>query len=137
MWTIFKVFFEFVTILLLFYGVFFFVFLFFVFFWLQGMWDISFPTGDRTCIPSHPTTWEGKLTTGPLGKSLNDLLLDQILLAIYILKAHRMYQATYYNVLGSTLAWLLGGLNLSLSCAASGKSTSSLNFISAPWVRGS
>ena len=40
MWTIFKVFIEFVTILLLFYV---------LFFWLQGMWDLSCPTRDRTC----------------------------------------------------------------------------------------
>ena len=56
MWAIFKVFFEFVKILLLFYVLFFFVLVF----WPQGMWDISFPTGDRTCIPSHPPTWKGK-----------------------------------------------------------------------------
>ena len=41
MWTIFKVFIEFVTILLLFY-------LFFCFFWPRGMWDLSSPIRDRT-----------------------------------------------------------------------------------------
>ena len=40
MWTIFKVFLEFVTILLLFYT---------SVFWLQGMWDLRSPTRDRTC----------------------------------------------------------------------------------------
>ena len=39
MWTIFKVFIEFVTILLLFYV---------LVFWPQGMWDLSSPTRDRT-----------------------------------------------------------------------------------------
>ena len=42
MWTIFKVFIEFITILLLFY-----VF----FFWSQGTWDLSSPTKDWTCTP--------------------------------------------------------------------------------------
>ena len=42
MWTIFQVFFEFVTILLLFYV---------LVFWPQGMWDLSSPTGDQTCTP--------------------------------------------------------------------------------------
>ena len=42
MWTIFKVFIEFVTILLLFYV---------LVFWPQGMWDLSSPTRDRTHTP--------------------------------------------------------------------------------------
>ena len=42
MWTIFKVFVEFVTILLLFYV---------LVFWLRGMWDLSPPTRDRTLTP--------------------------------------------------------------------------------------
>ena len=42
MWTIFKVFIEFVTILLLFYV---------LVFWLQGTWDLSSLTRDRTCTP--------------------------------------------------------------------------------------
>ena len=42
MWTIFKVFIEFVTILLLFYV---------LFFWPQGVWDLSPPTRDRTHTP--------------------------------------------------------------------------------------
>ena len=42
MWTIFKVFTEFVTILLLFYV---------LVFWLWGMWDPSSLTRDRTCTP--------------------------------------------------------------------------------------
>ena len=42
MWTIFKVFIEFVTILLLFYV---------LVFWLQGKWDLSSLTRDRTCTP--------------------------------------------------------------------------------------
>ena len=43
MWTIFKVFIEFVTILLLFYVLF--------FFWFRGMWDLSSPTRDQTQTP--------------------------------------------------------------------------------------
>ena len=39
----FKVFIEFVTILLLYFM--------FWFFWPQGMWDLSSLTRDRTCIP--------------------------------------------------------------------------------------
>ena len=42
MWTIFKVFIEFVTILLLFYV---------LVFWQRGMWDLSSPTRDQTRIP--------------------------------------------------------------------------------------
>ena len=54
-WSIFKVFFETVTILLLFY----------LAFWLSSMWDLSTLTKYLTNTPSL----EGKvLTTGPLGK---------------------------------------------------------------------
>ena len=42
MWTISKVFIEFVTILLLFYV---------LVFWLGGMWDLSSPTRDQTRTP--------------------------------------------------------------------------------------
>ena len=42
MWTIFKVFIEFVTILLLFYV---------LVFWLRGVWDLNSPTRDRTHTP--------------------------------------------------------------------------------------
>ena len=42
MWTIFKVFFEFFTGLLLFCV---------LGFWPQGMWDLSCPVRDRTCTP--------------------------------------------------------------------------------------
>ena len=42
MWTIFKVFIEFVTILLL---------LYVLGFWLRGMWDLSSLTRDRTRTP--------------------------------------------------------------------------------------
>ena len=42
LWTIFKVFTEFVTILLLFYV---------LSFWLRGMWDLISPNRDRTCTP--------------------------------------------------------------------------------------
>ena len=43
MWTICKVFIEFITILLL-------LFMFW-FFWPQGMWDLCSPTRDQTYIP--------------------------------------------------------------------------------------
>ena len=42
MWTNFKVFIEFVTILLLFYV---------LVFWPRGMWDLSSQTRDQTCTP--------------------------------------------------------------------------------------
>ena len=52
MWSIFKVFIEFVTTLLL---------LYVSFFWLCGMWDLSFLTRDRNCIPrfgrQSPNHW--------------------------------------------------------------------------------
>ena len=43
MWTTFKVFIEFVTILLPVFHV--------LVFWPRGMWDLSSPTGDRTRTP--------------------------------------------------------------------------------------
>ena len=54
MWTIFKVFFKFVTIFLLFYV---------LVFWPPDMWD---PTG---IDPSHPVLEDKVLTTGPPEKS--------------------------------------------------------------------
>ena len=49
----FEIFIEFITILLLFYV---------LVFWLQGLWDLNFPTRDRSCTPAL----EGDvLTTGP------------------------------------------------------------------------
>ena len=42
MWTVFKVFIEFVTLLLLFYV---------LVFWLRDMWDLSSPTRGRTRTP--------------------------------------------------------------------------------------
>ena len=42
MWAIFKVFIEFVTIILLFYT---------LFFWLRGIWDLGSLTRDQTCTP--------------------------------------------------------------------------------------
>ena len=42
MWTIFNVFIEFVTVLFLFYA---------LFFSPRGMWDLSFLTRDQTCTP--------------------------------------------------------------------------------------
>ena len=57
MWTIFKVFIEFVTILFLFYV---------LFFWPGGMWDFSSPTRDE---PTSPALGGEVLTTGQPGKS--------------------------------------------------------------------
>ena len=66
MWAIFQLIIEFVTILLLFYV--------FVFFWPQGVWDISFPTGPE---PPRPVV-EGKvLTIRPPEKSQQSLLQFQ------------------------------------------------------------
>ena len=57
MWTIFKVFIEFATMLLLFY---------ILVLWLRGMWDLSSPTRDRTRTPAM----EGEvLSTGPPRRS--------------------------------------------------------------------
>ena len=49
MWTIFKVFIEFVTILFLIYG---------LIFWLRGMWDLSSDQGSKL----HPLHWKVKVT---------------------------------------------------------------------------
>ena len=58
MWTILKVFIEFVTILLRYYV---------LVFWPRGMWDLS----PRLGIEPAPPALEGEvLTTGPPGKSL-------------------------------------------------------------------
>ena len=65
MWTIFKVFIESVTILLLFYA---------FIFCLQGMWDLSSPTRDQT----HTPALEGKVLTTELPrKSPSTVLLVQ------------------------------------------------------------
>ena len=59
MWTIFKDFIEFITILLLFY---------LLVFWWRDMWDLISPTRNQTTS----LALEGKfLTTGPPGKSLS------------------------------------------------------------------
>ena len=63
MWTIFKVLNESVTILLVFHV---------LFFWLQGMWDLSSQPGTE---PTFPALEGDILTTGPPGKSLHLLLL--------------------------------------------------------------
>ena len=63
MWTIFKVFIEFVTILLLFYV---------LVFWMQGKWDLSSLTRDRTA----PLALEDEVLTTELpGKSLTSLII--------------------------------------------------------------
>ena len=62
-WTIFKVFTEFVTILLPFYV---------LVFWPQGMWDLSSPTRDQSHNPCTTPALEGDvLTTVSSGKSPN------------------------------------------------------------------
>ena len=55
MWTVFKVFVEFVTILLLFCV---------LVFWPQGMWDLSSPTRERTCTPCTGRQSLNHWTTG-------------------------------------------------------------------------
>ena len=66
MWTTFKVFIEFVTVLLLFYVL--------GFFWPWGTQDLSSATRDRT----HTPFIEGRvLTSVPLGKSLAHILMKK------------------------------------------------------------
>ena len=76
MWTIFKVVTEFLTILLLFYGLLlrdFFVFCFCFFFWPRGMRDLTSLTG----VEPIPPALEGDvLTTGQPGSPLNIPLLQ-------------------------------------------------------------
>ena len=64
MWTIFKDFIEFVTVLLLFYD---------LTFWPQGMWDLSF---QLRIEPSHPTLEDAVSTNGPPGKSQDYRILE-------------------------------------------------------------
>ena len=65
---VFKVFIEFVTILLLFYV---------LEFWPRGMWDLNYLTSDQTCTPS---ALEGEvLTTGPPGKSWEITFLKSLI----------------------------------------------------------
>ena len=59
MWTIFKVFIEFVTILLLFYV---------LVFWPRGMWDLSSLTRDQTCTPCLGRQSLKQRTTGEVPK---------------------------------------------------------------------
>ena len=67
MWTIFKVFIEFITVLILFYV---------SVFWPQGMWELSSGSGrDQTWTPAL----EGKvLTTGSPGKFLSIRFLEMM-----------------------------------------------------------
>ena len=61
MWTVFKVFIESVTILLLFH---------ILVFWPQGVWDLSSSTREAKLSKPVPPALEGEvLTTGPPGKS--------------------------------------------------------------------
>ena len=72
MWTILKVFVEFVTTLLLFYV---------LAFWPQGMWDLSYPHQESN---THPLHWKASLDVdfpGPPGKS-RDHSLDADLPAL-------------------------------------------------------
>ena len=61
---IFKVFIEFVTVLLLLYD---------LVFWPQGMWDFSFQLGIE---PSHPALEDAASTSGPPGKSQDYRILE-------------------------------------------------------------
>ena len=73
MWTTFKVFIEFLTILHL---------LHVLVFWPQGLWDLSSPIRDQTHIPSL----EGEvLTPGPPGKSQKGFFKHHL---NYIMKLH-------------------------------------------------
>ena len=63
-WNIFKVFIEFVTILILFYV---------LLFWPCGMWDLVSPSGDWTHILCSSVVESEVLATGPGGKSLSTL----------------------------------------------------------------
>ena len=74
MWTIFKVFVEFVTILLLFY------------FEQQGMWDLRAPTGDWTSTPALEVK---VLTTGLPGKSPNGFLVLDFNLLCHLKKKQK------------------------------------------------
>ena len=56
MWTVFKVFIEFVTIFLLFYFPFFLLLFYVLVFWPQGMWDIR----PLTRLNLHPLHWKVK-----------------------------------------------------------------------------
>ena len=66
MWTIFKVFTEFVTTLFLFYV---------LVFWRQGMWNLS----SRPGLNPHSLLWKAVLTTGQAGKSPGPHLLTAFL----------------------------------------------------------
>ena len=70
MWTIFKVFIEFATILLLFYGL---LLWFFFFFWPRGMRDLTSLTGVE---PIRPALEGDVLTSWQPGSSLNIPLLQ-------------------------------------------------------------
>ena len=71
MWTILKVFIEFVTILFAFLKKY-----FGFFFWLQGMWDLNALTRDQIHI--DPAEEGVILTTGPPGKSSVMVYLNEI-----------------------------------------------------------
>ena len=72
MWIIFKVFIEFVAILLLSYV---------LVFWPRGMWDPSYPTRDQTHAP-HSLHWEMK--SSPLVHQGSPFLFTYLFLEIFI-----------------------------------------------------
>ena len=81
MWTIFKVFIEFVTILLLFYV---------LVFWPWGMWDLSSPIE-----PAALELWGRFVTTGSPGKSLHMLFCCIVLWVWHIHRYLLLYLALY------------------------------------------
>ena len=90
MWTIFKVFVEFVTILLLFY------------FEQQGMWDLRAPTGDWTSTPALEVK---VLTTGLPGKSPNGFLVLDFNLLCHLKKKQKKTTTTTKNFSNAGKNW--------------------------------
>ena len=111
MWTIFKVFLEFVTILLLVY---------ILVFWLQGMWDLRSLTRDRTCTlcpgrwsPKHWAIGKSPLITASKKKkrqkqaSLSPLINAQTLLGREVESLNLGVDATWLSpALGISECWM-------------------------------
>ena len=93
MWTIFKVFIEFVIILLLFYV---------LVFWPRGMWDLSSLTRDQTHAPG---IGRRSLNTGPPGKSHLLVYLQNFITEDKFSRWERAVYQPKCNVIINKLLW--------------------------------
>ena len=111
-WTVFKASIEFVTI-----------FLFFLMFWLWGMWDFSSPTRDRTCTPfigrwnlNHQTTREVPHTNTVKWKTLAEKVIPKMCKLWPQMLSLPFFTQSPHQLHNQTLAALWSSLPLTSRC---------------------